>query len=217
MSKSFNKTINIGLLGWSGAGKTSLIRRFTHSIFEPNIISSMGIDKTVKKVTLDGEEVTTTITDTAGQERYGGLVSTFFRRLNRMMFVYAINSKESFDTVLKWIDTAKEYVHESYSFIIVGNKVDLDTNVLNNQDNENYINSKREVSEKDGKELADSLNCPFFETSAKEDINVTDAFMCLINNVYNIKKTATVNSDTSSQITLDNKNKTKKNCSCKSK
>ena len=49
--------------------------------------------------------------------------------------------------------------------ILVGNKGDLA--------------DKREVSYSEGKELADHFNIEFFETSAKESINVDEAFFNL--------------------------------------
>lgn len=46
--------------------------------------------------------------------------------------------------------------------VLVGNKCDLESN--------------REVTKEEGQNLARDLGCPFFETSAKEDINVTEVF-----------------------------------------
>jgi len=42
---------------------------------------------------------------------------------------------------------------------------------------------EREVSEKDARALADKIGCPYFETSAKEHINVDEAFEQLVREV----------------------------------
>ena len=52
-------------------------------------------------------------------------------------------------------------VHKN--FVLVGNKCDL--------------NEKRKVTSDQGKEFADENGWPFFETSAKENINVTETFL----------------------------------------
>jgi len=51
--------------------------------------------------------------------------------------------------------------------VLVGNKSDLE--------------SQRKVSTSDGQELADSLGIPyFFETSAKEDINISKIYESIV-------------------------------------
>lgn len=53
--------------------------------------------------------------------------------------------------------------------VLVGNKCDLE--------------SSRQVSTLEGKELAKFFNCPFFETSAKERTNVDECFLALVKEI----------------------------------
>lgn len=73
--------------------------------------------------------------------------------------------QESFRHVLNWKRLVEQHgppqLHNSV--VLVGNKCDL-------------IDS-RQVSYERGKALADEFGWPFFETSAKQNINVTEAFM----------------------------------------
>ena len=55
-----------------------------------------------------------------------------------------------------------KHASENISRILVGNKKDLE--------------DKREVPYNEAKELADHFNVKFLETSAKESLNVEDAF-----------------------------------------
>ena len=55
-----------------------------------------------------------------------------------------------------------KHAQENISRILVGNKKDLD--------------SQRQVPYEEGKELADHFNVRFLETSAKESVNVEEAF-----------------------------------------
>jgi hypothetical protein len=51
------------------------------------------------------------------------------------------------------------------SIVLVGCKAELDRE------------TKRQVSREEGQQLADELHCPFYEASAKENVNVTEVFM----------------------------------------
>jgi GTPase SAR1 family protein len=51
--------------------------------------------------------------------------------------------------------------------ILVGNKIDM----------------TREVSTEEGQKLAEFYKIPFFETSAKENIGITESIRCLIEEV----------------------------------
>ena len=73
--------------------------------------------------------------------------------------------QESFRDVLNWKRLVEQHgppqLHNSV--VLVGNKCDLI--------------DRRQVSYERGKALADEFGWPFFETSAKQNINVTEAFM----------------------------------------
>jgi ABC-type molybdenum transport system ATPase subunit/photorepair protein PhrA len=53
----FDAQIRILLLGESGAGKTSLLLRFTDDMFERSTVSTVGVDFRVKKLTLQWRRV----------------------------------------------------------------------------------------------------------------------------------------------------------------
>merc|ERR1739845_228643 len=73
--------------------------------------------------------------------------------------------KESFNNVKHWVQEIEKYAADGVNKLLVGNKCDL--------------SSKKVVSYDEAKELADSLNIQFMETSAKNAHNVEQAFQSM--------------------------------------
>ena len=57
-------------LGDSGAGKSSLLLRYTQGEFAAEYMPTIGIDFRLKTVELNGRVVKVQVWDTAGQERF---------------------------------------------------------------------------------------------------------------------------------------------------
>eukprot|EP01129_Flabellula_baltica_P005658 TRINITY_DN2060_c0_g1_i3.p1 TRINITY_DN2060_c0_g1~~TRINITY_DN2060_c0_g1_i3.p1 ORF type:complete len:125 (+),score=28.77 TRINITY_DN2060_c0_g1_i3:457-831(+) len=101
--------------------------------------------------------------DTAGQENFRSMTSTFFKKSNICFFVFDISDEETFTGINKWMQEIERANLSGLVKVLVPAKCDLD--------------SDREVDEDAIKEYANSHDCLYFgETSAKEDINVTDLF-----------------------------------------
>jgi small GTP-binding protein len=58
----------ICLLGSYGVGKTSLVARFVHSMFEDKYHTTVGVKIDKKVLSVDGEDVTLMLWDMAGEE-----------------------------------------------------------------------------------------------------------------------------------------------------
>lgn len=74
------------------------------------------------------------------------------------ILMYDITNEESFNSVQDWVTQIKTYSCDNAQVILVGNKCDME--------DERVITTER------GKQLADQLGVQFFETSAKENINI---------------------------------------------
>ena len=105
------------------------------------------------------------IWDTAGQERFHNVTRTYFRGAAAVLLVYDICDRESFDWLVKWRDQVVEYTGDMSSVVlaVVGNKCDR--------------NDERQVTEEEGREVAQKLGVHlFFESSAKSGLNVNELF-----------------------------------------
>ena len=101
----------------------------------------------------------------AGQERFKTITSSYYRGAHGVMIVYDIARKETFTNLNKWLNEVETYANQGVLMILVGNKTDLD--------------SHRQVSTESGAEWAALNDMPFIETSAKDSVNVTEAFTTL--------------------------------------
>ncbi|CAF1592990.1 unnamed protein product, partial [Adineta steineri] len=101
-----------------------------------------------------------------GQERYRTITTAYYRGAMGFILMYDITNEESFNAVQDWCTQIKMYSWDNAQVVLVGNKCDLD------QD--------RAVTQERGQRLADQLGLEFFETSAKENINVKAVFERLV-------------------------------------
>ena len=105
--------------------------------------------------------------DTVGQEKYNALNENFYKQANCCLLVYDITNKESFIKIKNYyVNKIKENCKSIVKVVLLGNKTDL--------------NDKREVSDKDGHDLALKNNYIFMESSCKNNYNVSDAFTALV-------------------------------------
>ena len=109
------------------------------------------------------------ILDTAGQEEFSALRDSYMRTGDGFILVYAVNSSTSFDDCNKLrsqILRIKE--KENVPMVLVGNKCDVE---------------ERDVSTKEGEDLAATFGCDFIESSAKENINISEIFIKVVRRV----------------------------------
>ncbi|QLQ82202.1 hypothetical protein HG537_0G04570 [Torulaspora globosa] len=169
MSSRKKNILKVIILGDSGVGKTSLMHRYVNDKYSQQYKATIGADFLTKEVVVDDDKVATMqVWDTAGQERFQSLGVAFYRGADCCVLVYDVTNGKSFENIKSWRDeflvNANVSSPETFPFIILGNKVDVEE-------------SKKVVSTKSAQELAKSLgNVPLFFTSAKNAINVDIAF-----------------------------------------
>jgi len=168
--KVFLKVI---VLGDSGVGKTSLMNQYVHKRFSNQYKATIGADFLTKEVMIVDKLVTLQIWDTAGQERFQSLGVAFYRGADSCVLVHDITEAKSFDSLESWMDEFLAHAaprnSENFPFVVLGNKADMD--------------NRRQVSTSKAKAwCASKGDVPFFETSAKEAMNVEQAFQTIAKN-----------------------------------
>lgn len=162
MQPDYDFLFKLLLIGDSGVGKSCILLRFADDTYTESYISTIGVDFKIRTIDLDDKTVKLQIWDTAGQERFRTITSSYYRGAHGIIIVYDVTDRDSFTNVRNWMQEIDRHAMEGVSRLLVGNKCDQ--------------TAKRVVSYEEGKELADSCNIKFIETSAKTSANVEDAF-----------------------------------------
>lgn len=159
--------------------------RFSDNTFSANYITTIGVDFKIRTITVKGYKVKLQIWDTAGQERFRTITSTYYRGTHGVVVVYDVTTPDSFANVKRWLHEIETNC-ENVQRILVGNKLDEPT--------------RRVVSETEAKRFADSIKINYFETSAKENLNVEQMFQCITELVLDTKLRSIAQKDRKSVV-----------------
>ena len=151
------------LLGDSGVGKSCIILRYTEDTFSVNLMNSIGVDFKLKNIEIEGKKVKLQIWDTAGEERFRTITTSYYKGAHAILIVFDITEKDSFDHVKNWVADIDKFAKQGVLRILVGNKCDLE--------------KQRNVSKEEANELAEKLGIKYIETSAKDTINIETLFV----------------------------------------
>jgi len=170
----FLREYKLVVVGGGGVGKSALTIQFIQGQFvdeyDPTIEDSYR-----KQCVIDDEVALLDVLDTAGQEEYGAMREQYMRTGEGFLLVYSITSRDSFEEISTFhqqILRVKD--QDSFPVIVVANKCDLEY--------------ERQVGMNEGRDLAKHFRCKFIETSAKQRINVDEAFSNLVREIRKYNK-----------------------------
>ena len=154
----------LSVIGDQGVGKTSMVQRFVHGIFQADYKATIGTFISKKECTFDDlkTSVRFMIWDLGGQPQFERLWPDYITDSRAGIIVFDITNQGSFDQVRKWYEIITEVALPDIILILVGNKVDL--------------KNTRVISIEEGKQLAKDLGIYYMETSAKTNENIEDLF-----------------------------------------
>lgn len=116
--------------------------------------------------------------------------------------VYDVTNRESFDHLERWLYDARQLASENCVIMILANKTDVDRKA--NEDSLRITKGNRVVSTEEGFDFAKTHEVTFFEVSAMDDHNISDAMQILSSKIYEqhlIQKMKRSNSGSSARET----------------
>lgn len=180
------------MIGESGVGKSALLARFVDGNFEPNFISTIGVDFKIHYMKVDQHDIKLQVWDTAGQERFRTITTSYYRGANGIMIVFDVTDTASFEKVRYWLNELKEHVGPDMPAVLVGNKIDLQRD--------------RTVDAATAQRFSQEVGIPLMETSAKTAEGVTEAYALLVTKMLAQAKQKAVYEPASNSVAVNSQN-----------
>ncbi|EFN69859.1 Ras-related protein Rab-32 [Camponotus floridanus] len=164
------------VIGELGAGKTSIIKRYVHQFFSQHYRATIGVDFALKVLNWDPHTIIRLqLWDIAGQERFGNMTRVYYKEAVGAFIVFDVTRSATLDAVVKWkqdLDSKVQLPDGSpIPCVLLANKCD--------QQKEGLVNSPAKMDEY----CKEKNFSGWFETSAKENINIEEAAKFLVNKI----------------------------------
>ncbi|MFX0140944.1 MAG: Rab family GTPase [Candidatus Hodarchaeota archaeon] len=170
------KIYKVVIIGDTLSGKTSLLYRYLpldwrshgkHHILGWDIETMhINMPKFNEKIRVDFWEIV------GDHKSYSPkFFEKFYNKVNGIMLVFDVGNPKTFKNLSFWINQIKKYIDYEVPGILIGNKIDI---------------SPRKISSTQGQEYADKIGFGYIGTSAKQIINVKDAFDYIIKELMRI-------------------------------
>jgi Ras-related protein Rab-1A len=171
--ESYDYLFKIIVIGDGRVGKTSLTFRFSTGTFRQHYLMTIGVEFAVKMLEVNGKMVKLQIWDTGGQERFSYIRPLYYRGAVGALLCFDLTNDESFMHIPNWINEARKYCGV-IPMVLVGTKQDLE--------------SERQITKERAEAYAKQLNIPYYETSSKTGIAVTDVFAALSKSIITLSE-----------------------------
>ncbi|XP_020287466.1 ras and EF-hand domain-containing protein homolog isoform X2 [Pseudomyrmex gracilis] len=164
------------VIGELGAGKTSIIKRYVHQFFSQHYRATIGVDFALKVLNWDPQTIIRLqLWDIAGQERFGNMTRVYYKEAVGAFIVFDVTRSATLDAVVKWkqdLDSKVQLPDGSpIPCVLLANKCD--------QQKEGLVNSPAKMDEY----CKEKNFAGWYETSAKENINIEEAAKFLVSKI----------------------------------
>ncbi|KAK2153719.1 hypothetical protein LSH36_288g02047 [Paralvinella palmiformis] len=155
------------LVGDVAVGKSCLVNRFCHDVFNRDYKATIGVDFEVEKFSILSIPFNLQIWDTAGQERFKCIAASYYRGSNVVIVVFDMSDISSLTGVTQWKEDACQNASDPLVFL-VGTKKDLLTD------------TSYGTVEKEAIAIAHEINAEFWAVSSKTGENVKEFFFRVV-------------------------------------
>eukprot|EP00826_Nyctotherus_ovalis_P043053 TRINITY_DN4502_c0_g3_i10.p1 TRINITY_DN4502_c0_g3~~TRINITY_DN4502_c0_g3_i10.p1 ORF type:complete len:205 (+),score=46.62 TRINITY_DN4502_c0_g3_i10:351-965(+) len=197
--QTFDYLMRLIIIGDSGVGKTCFLMRFADDSFITSHISTIGIDFKIKPIVIDGKTIKLQVWDTAGQDRFRTITQTYYKGAMGVVLAYDCTDESSFSNVKNWMKQLEAHAMPGISKVLIGNKSD---------------SPNKKVPADKGKALAEEYGIAFFETSAKNNVNVKETFYYLAKEIKDKMAASQTQGDTGRVIVTNSTDKKSARVGC---
>jgi len=164
------EVLKVVLVGDLNVGKTSIMNRFIHGVFDEKTRSTISLDFGIKEIQVDGENRKIQVWDTAGQQKFRTITRAYYRRAAGILLVFDLTSRNSFENLPTWLDEINSNTPSNTVVFIVGNKKD----------------AEGQISEEAIRNFCDKIKPHHYiytETSAKDNHNINELFHQIVQKI----------------------------------
>jgi len=169
------------VVGDLGCGKTSFIHRYVNHTFSNTYRATIGVDFALKTLNWDPKtSIRLQLWDIAGQERFGHMTRVYYKEAVGAMIVYDVTREKTFQAVSKW----KADIDDNLSnipVVLLANKCDLAEKPIDKEAMDKFCRENGFIG--------------WFETSAKENVNIDETGRFLVENILKNDPKAQKSSD----------------------
>ncbi|XP_077992528.1 ras-related protein Rab-32B-like [Glandiceps talaboti] len=145
--------------------------------FSPNYKLTIGVDFALKSINWnENTKVNLQLWDIAGHERFGHMTRVYYKYAIAAIIVFDLSRPATFDSVLKWYNDVNQKVMlangQPVPVLLLANKCDLEDVMVDDQSLDAFCRENKFVG--------------WFATSAKEDKNINEAMVFLVQNVLHL-------------------------------
>lgn len=178
--------LKVLIVGEAATGKTSFIKRYVHQFFSRAYKATIGVDFALKTIQYDENTVVRLqLWDIAGHERFGSMTRVYYKDAVGAFIVYDVNRPKTFDSVIRWKNDIDSKVSLSdgsnIPCLLLANKCDL-----------------VDIAQQDHSMLKEFVEqnefIEYIHTSPKDDVNIDEAAMILIQEILKRKENLNLDS-----------------------
>ena len=167
-----NYKVKIALVGDFSIGKSSLLETYVNENEKTAINATIGVDFRHSIVHRENYTYKLHLWDTAGQEKFQAIVTSYFRDLDVAIIIFDMTNINSFNNLDKWVNLVS-FINKNENLLIylVGHKIDCkEREILNST-----INKKVKF-----------FDCKYFETTIKNPESIKKLFKQIVDDVHEL-------------------------------
>jgi Ras-related protein Rab-22 len=167
-----DRPLKVILLGDPFVGKTSLAVKYVYNEFIGQYTPTNGVSFLCTDILVNDKRYRFDIWDTAGQEKYRGLVPFYARGASAALIVFDVTVRGSFENLGEWIQFVRDATSDAF-ILIFGNKTDCDDRQVTSDDLGTYCR-EREIDYYEGSALTGQGVTEAFTRIAEESVRTCE-------------------------------------------
>lgn len=134
----FDKKLKLIIVGDSDVGKTTFFNKLREEQYL-NPTTTIGVDFMAMNREYKDEKYKLCLWDTAGQEKFQSIVTTYFRDICGIILMFDLSQYETYINIQNWLNLLEMFnqCKHDHPILLIGNKSDL-KNIIPNEEIEKF-------------------------------------------------------------------------------